>query len=178
MAYINAAVEPIENAIRAGTMTIEQGQAEFANRISEAEAAVKEDEDSIKITEEGIKAMESALETLRAESERLSTEISNLRWEETSAHRDGDKSSEISAQSLADYYEKQRDEINAQISDLNKEKDNLHGIKYDEEQKLANDRSILDGLHADKQEFDRHCETGIRPANERMGKQESMLLGR
>lgn len=178
MAYINAAVEPIENAIRAGTMTIEQGQTYFANLISEAETTVKEDEDNIKITEEGIKAMEDALATLKTESDRLSKEISDLRWEEISAHRDGDESSETSAQTMADYYEKQRDELNAQIQDLNKEKDNLYGVKYDEEKKLDADRRTLDSIHTDKQEFDRHCENDIRPANNRLGKQENSLLGK
>ena len=177
MAYVNAAIEPIENAIRAGTMTIDQGQADFANRISEAEKAIQEDEDNIKITEEGIKAMEDALATLKAESDRLSKEISDLRWEETSAHRDGDESSETSAQTMADYYEKQRDELNAQIQDLNKEKDNLNGVKYDEEQKLSNDKSTLDSLNADKVEFDRRCEE-IRAQNERMGRQRDSLSGK
>lgn len=177
MAYVNAAIEPIENAIRAGTMTIDQGQADFANRISEAERAITEDEDNIKITEEGIKAMEDALATLKAESDRLSKEISDLRWEGVSAHRDGDESSEASAESMADYYEKQRDELNAQIQDLNKEKDNLFGVKYDEEKKLDNDKSILDSLNADKVEFDRKCEE-IRADNERMGRQRDSISGK
>jgi predicted nucleic acid-binding Zn-ribbon protein len=178
MAYVNAAIEPIVNAIQAGTMTIEQGQSYFANLISVAEATVKEDENDIKITEEGIKAMEDALETLKKESEWLSNQISDLRWEETSAHRDGDASSETSAQTMADYYEQRRDELNAQIQDLNKEKDNLYGVKYDEEKKLDADRRNLDRIHTCKQEFDSHCENDIRPANNRLGAQADSLSGK
>ena len=177
MAYVNAEIEPIEAEIRSGWMTIEQGQAEFANRIAEAEAAIQADEASIAETKESIAAIDSELESLREESKSLSNEIGELRWQETSAHQDGDPAAEASSQALADCYEKQRDEIDSCIGDLCKERDGMHEVKYDQEQQLDNDKRTLDSLHADKQEFDSRCER-IREENERLRQQRDLIEGK
>ena len=90
MSYVNADVQTLEDTIRSGVITIEQGQADFANRISEAEEMIEEDERKLNDTEESIKAIESEVETLKAESDSLSRQISDLRDEEMSAYRYGD----------------------------------------------------------------------------------------
>ena len=175
MSYVNVDVQTLEDTIRSGVITIEQGQADFANRISEAEEMIEEDERKLNDTEESIKAIESEVETLKAESDSLSRQISDLRDEEMSAYRNGDESQETSARTQADYYEKQREELGAKIRDLNQEKDNLFGIKYDEEQMLATDQATLESLQADKEEFDKRCEE-IRQQNARMEKERTAVL--
>ena len=175
MAYINAEIESIENAIRTGEKTIEQGQAEFAQLISQAETMIREDEEDIKVTEEGIKSFNSAIETKEKELESLSNAISDLRWEEIGAHRDDAKSAESLAQSAVAAFEKQRDEIKAQLQDLIKEKGHLEDIKHEEEQKLSNDQEMLNDFQRDKAEFDRNCEQVHKPNIARLKKQKQAL---
>ena len=175
MAYINADVQTLENTIRSGAMTIDQGQTRFAECISRTENAISEDEKLIEKTNNTINVMEHAIDSLKEKSSELSKQIGDLRAEEVSAFRNGEKSIELSAQSMADYLEKERDAIDAQIKELNAEKNKLHDIKYELEQQKSSDISLLYTLKDDKIQFDHVCEE-IQANNTTMGKRRDLIL--
>jgi hypothetical protein len=170
MRYVNAETQRIEDAIRGGERTIDEGLAYFSECITNAEKEVEKTEADVENTKECIEALEDAISIRTEESKHLSDEIGNLRDEEIKAHRDGDESSESSAQTMADYYEKQRDVIDEEIRELNKSKDEMHLLKYDQLQKLDADRKNLDGFLSDRSEFESTCEK-IRESNVRLKKQ-------
>ena len=170
MTYVNAETQRIEDAIRGGERTIDEGLAYFSECITNAEKEVEKDGSDVENTKECIEALEDAISIRTEESKRLSDEIGNLRDEEIKAHRDGDASSETSAQTMADYYEKQRDAIDEEIMELNKSKDEMHSLERDQLQKLDSDREILDGFLSDRSEFEARCEE-IRESNVRLKKQ-------
>ena len=164
MAYINADVQTLENTIRAGDLTIEQGQEVFAKCISQMGDAIEQDEGCIEATQKGIKGFEYALENLEEEESDLSKQIGDLRAEEREAFRTGNHSEELNARSLADYLAKQREELRTRIKELHEELDKLHEIKYGFEQQKSSDIHFLETLKVDKMEFDAVCEN-IRTEN-------------
>lgn len=170
MSYVNAETQKIEDTIRSGKRTMDEGQSYFSECISNAQKEVEKGEKDLDSLQESIAALEGAIEVRTAESKRLSDEIGNLRSEEIEAHRDGNDSSEISAQTMADYYERQRDALDAEIREMNKCKDELFTLKYEQSQKLDSDRKLLNGFISDKSEFVSKCEE-IEDSNVRLQKQ-------
>ena len=175
MSYVNASVWAIEDSIRSLKIMIEEGKEKIANLITEAEDLVREGEETLAVTQEAIKSVDEALSGLRGEYDNLSKQISDLRWEATMAYQKNNKSSELSATSLADYYAKKRDEIDMKIQNLNEERNKLFDIKYQEELMLSQNKSTLANLQNEKVEFDRRCEQELCPLINRMEHQASAI---